>query len=325
MATTWTSVAIAGCVCSLVGGVSGAHANADPQPKASQVEAAPAREVTPETNVSGVTVVGAKKDPVVNTASQFVRSHLPESTFTQQYPRFHEAVCVKVQGLPPEFNAFITKRVSEVAASVSAPVAQSANCRPNVHIIFDQAPQELLTDIAKRKDILLGFYWNDRQLKEISTFKRSIGSWYVTRILDQSDVSRLEIHDPAAHLDPPHGRAGSRFGSDMRSDLMHTLIVADSKKLADAKIGAVADYIAVLALAKWQGVEKCNAMPTILNLMADGCEADMIPETATAADIGLLKGLYTAADRVSGSQQRMQIASRIEAELKKASEENSPQ
>ena len=110
----------------------------------------------------------------------------------------------------------------------------------------------------------------------------------------------------------------------MRSDLMHTLIVADSKKVADAKIGAVADYIAVLALAKWQGVEQCNAMSTILNLMADGCEADQVPETATPADIGLLKGLYAVADRVSGSQQRMVIADRIESEIKKASGDGAP-
>jgi hypothetical protein len=325
MRATWASMVLAGCICSLAVAVSGAQAKADPQPKASQAEATPAPEVTSDTNLSGVTVVAPKKDPIVNSASQFVRSHLPESTFTQQYPRFHEAICVKVQGLPPEFNAFITRRVGEIAAAANAPVAQSSDCKPNVHVIFDQEPQALMTDIAKRKNILLGFYWNERQLKEIASFKRSIGSWYVTRTLDQFNMSKLEMHDPTAFLDPPAGRAGSRFGSDMRSDLMHTLIVADSKKLANAKIGAVADYIAVLALAKWQSVEKCNAMPTILNLMADGCEADMIPDNATPADLGLLKGLYSAGDRVSGSQQRMQIASSIETELKKASEKDTRQ
>ncbi|THD58878.1 hypothetical protein [Phenylobacterium sp.] len=301
--------------------VPAAQADADTQATPQAGETAPAAKPPAGANLSGVTIVAPQNDPLVDAASQYVRSHLPVSTFTEQYPRFHEPICVKVQGLPAEFNAFVAKRVVDLAASVNARVASSSDCRANIHVIFDPEPQALMSDIARRRDILLGFYWNDRQLKQMSTFNRTIGSWYVTRTLDQFDISRLEQHDPSAYLDPPKGRAGSRLGSDMRSDLMHTLIVADSKKVADAKIGAVADYIAVLALAKWQGVEQCNTMPTILNLMADGCETDQVPDTATPADIGLLKGLYAVADRVSGSQQRMAIADRIESEMKKAAED----
>ena len=301
-----------------------AQADADTQATTAASETQPVPKPAAGANLSGVTIVAPLQDPLVNAASQYVRSRLPVSTFTEQYPRFHEPICVKVQGLPAEFNTFVAKRVVDLAASVNARVAASSDCRANVHVIFDPEPQALMSDIARRKDILLGFYWNDRQLKQMSTFNRTIGSWYVTRTLDQFDISRLEQHAPTAYLAPPTGRAGSRLGSDMRSDLMHTLIVADSKKVSDAKIGAVADYIAVLALAKWQGVEQCNAMPTILNLMADGCEADRVPETATPADVGLLKGLYAVADRVSGSQQRMVIADRIESEMKKASEDSDP-
>ena len=58
----------------------------------------------------------------------------------------------------------------------------------------------------------------------------------------------------------------------MSAEVVHSLIIADANKVADEKIGAVADYIAVLALARWQGLERCNAIPTILNLMADGCD-----------------------------------------------------
>jgi hypothetical protein len=55
--------------------------------------------------------------------------------------------------------------------------------------------------------------------------------------------------------------------------------------------------------------------------MADGCEADMVPDAATPADLGLLKGLYSVADRESGAQQRMAIASHIETELKAATQD----
>jgi hypothetical protein len=310
MRTTWASVAFAGLISVSATVPWPAQAAAEPQSKAA-----------PGANLSGVTVVAPQNNPVVNAASQFVRRHLPASTFTEQYARFHDPVCVKVQGLPPDYDAFIARRVAEIAVAVNAPVAPSSGCKPNVHVIFDPQPQALMTDIARRKDILIGFYWNDRQLKTMATFNRPIQSWYVTRTLDQFDASRLEIHDPTDFLNPRTGRAGSRLGSDMRVDLMHTLIVADSNKVANARIGAVADYIAVLALAKWQGVERCNTMPTILNLMADGCEADMVPDAATPADLGLLKGLYSVADRESGAQQRMAIASHIETELKAATQD----
>ena len=93
--------------------------------------------------------------------------------------------------------------------------------------------------------------------------------------------------------------------------MVHSLIIADANKVAGEKIEVVADYVAVLALAKWQGLEKCNAVPTILNLMADDC-ADR-PETVTETDLALLSGLYAVDPRELGSQQRATIAGRMAA------------
>jgi pimeloyl-ACP methyl ester carboxylesterase len=94
-------------------------------------------------------------------------------------------------------------------------------------------------------------------------------------------------------------------------------MAAQSRRgVAGVKIGSVADYIAVLALSRWQGLEHCNSMPTILNLMADDC-SDTAPEATTAADIGLLTGLYASAPRDLGAFQRMTIASRLRTEVQR--------
>jgi len=266
----------------------------------------------PSSTVTGVTVTAPQKpNPLVDPTNQFVRGHLPESTFSEQYPRFRDAVCVRVQGLPTEFDDFIAKRIVEIAAEVHAPIAKAAKCTPNVHVVFTTQPQALLTDIAKRKDILLGFYWNDRDLKRLATFSRPISAWYVTRTRDDSGKSKLEIHDPTDYLEPRVGRAGSRLSNGMSAELVHTLILADANKVSDAKIGTIADYVAVLALARWRGLERCNSAPTILNRMADGCDTDAAPEAATPADLALLKGLYSVDPRESGSLQRATIASAI--------------
>jgi hypothetical protein len=298
---------------------------------ANQSDPAPAAKDGTAKDLSGVTVTGpAKLDALVNPASQFVRSHLPTSR-NEQYARFRDPVCVRVLGLPPEFDAFVAKRVVDLAKAVKAPLDPSPVCTPNVNVIFSPKPQQQLSDIAKRRDILFGYYFRT-DAKKIATFDRPIQSWYLTRSVGTDGQDILELnggpacvssHGPGAppcdiKAPPVKGRAGSRLGNDMSSELVHSLILADANRVSGEKIGAVADYIAVLALSRWQGLERCNGIPTILNLLADDCDRDSAPEAATEADLGLLTGLYAVSPRDAGPLQRASIAGRLQAELKKA-------
>ena len=206
-------------------------------------------------------------------------------------------------------------------------MAKAADCVPNVHVIFTPDPQAQLDDIAKRRDVLIGFHF-PAQLKALTTASRPI------QALVRHPHARHLGHEPglrwrhwlparSAHRalrgERPIGRAGSRLGNDMSVEVVHTLVLADANKVAGEKIDAVADYIAVLALAKWQNLAACNrTIPTILNLMAEGCDAQDRPEAATGVDVALLTGLYTVEARELGSQQRMAIAGRMQSELDKA-------
>ncbi|HXA38266.1 MAG TPA: hypothetical protein VNW53_04640 [Phenylobacterium sp.] len=293
-------------------------AAAAPTPQAGPV---PAKASPPASTVSGITVEGpAKQDPLVDRATEFVRQRLPASRF-EQYARFRDPICVRVVGLPAEFDAFVARRVVEVAREVKAPVAEAATCTPNVNVIFSPRPQAQLADIARRRDILFGFYFR-AELKKLITFSRPVQAWYLTRAVGADGRGVLELNDPAPcqgtglpgappcdlKAPPLTGRAGSRLGTDMSSELAHSLILADANRVAGEKIEAVADYIAVLALSRWQGLERCSGLPTILNLMADGCEAEDRPEAATPQDLALLTGLYRANAREAGTLQRAEIA-----------------
>jgi len=289
----------------------------EPQPSAAAGGAAGAKDL------SGVTVTAPQKaDPLVDPTTQFVRQHLPESPFSEQYPRFHDPICIKVQGLPLEFDTFIERRIVEIAAEVHAPLAKTVDCTANVHVIFSTEPQAQLEDVAKRRDILIGYQFRP-QLRRLAKFTHPIEARYVTRSVGDNGESALDTfdpdrYDPAMGKNPPHGRAGSRLGNGMSAEIVHSLIIADANKVAGEKIDAVADYVAVLALARWQGLERCNtAIPTILNLMSDACPAEA-PEAATPADLALLTALYTSDPRESGALQRMAIAGRIRSEMKKA-------
>jgi hypothetical protein len=287
----------------------------------------PAAKAPQPADLSGLTVTAPRKPtPLVNPTSQFVRNHVPENR-AGQLSRFRDKVCVNVVGLPAAYDAFIAKRIVKLAAQVAAPIDHSARCTPNVNVIFSPNPQAQLVDIAKRREILMGFHWV-AQMKQLATFDRPIQSWYVTRSVGTDGQSVLELNHGSTFMDggpgaPPVsvggtvvGRAGSRLGTDMSSELVHSLILVDANKVADAKIGAVADYVTLLALSRWQGLERCNAVPTILNLMADDCAEDA-PEMATPSDLALLSALYAVDAREAGSQQRMSIASRMQTALEK--------
>jgi hypothetical protein len=278
-------------------------------------------------SVSGITVVGKKPNPTVSAASEFVRQRMPESPMTGQYPRFAVPVCAYVQGLPPKFDAFIEARILKLAAEVHAPVNKNKlTCVPNVQVIFTPYPEKMLFNIGRKREMLLGYHYRS-QYQRLTTWSRPIQSYYVTRTRDTKGRSSFDVVNTAgATLDPhdaqfggavalggdgPHGYAGSRLGADLSSDIAFALILGDSKKVADAKIGEVADYIAMLALAPWRNLERCNAViPTILNLMADACLEEP-PETVTPSDLSLLTALYAVNPRESGSQQRMEIAARL--------------
>ncbi|HLZ74102.1 hypothetical protein [Phenylobacterium sp.] len=292
---------------------------------ASLLAAAPASAASPgpepgkapaSSTIGDVTVEASqRRAPLADPTAQFVREHLPEGP-SNQLARFRDGVCVKVIGLEPNSGQFIAQRIAEVARQVKAPVADG-DCKPNIHIIFSPQPQAQLDDIAKRRDLLTGFHFPS-QFKRLTAVDRPVQAWYVTRTRDTVGNSWIDgaascpsnfLVDDGACGDRPSGRPGSRLGADLSSEIVHSLILADTRKLADERIEVIADYVAVLALARWQGLEKCNTIPTILNRLAEDC-ADR-PETTTRQDFALLHALYSVQVRALGSQQRATIASAV--------------
>ena len=204
----------------------------------------------------------AKSSPLVNPASQFVRLHIPRGCRSSCRASATPSAS-RCRACRPAFDAFVAKRIVDLAAQVHAPVAAAADCTPNVHVIFSPQPQAQIDDIARRRDVLIGFHF-PAQAKALTTVTRPIQSWYVTRV--RGHLRRqlgMEV-DSNCPMDPrigpcgekPTGRAGSRLGNDMSAEVVHSLVIADADKVSGAKIGAIADYIAVLSLAggrAWRG------------------------------------------------------------------------
>ena len=240
--------------------------------------------------------VPAAAQPVSEQAiSDFVESHAA-LTHLGKIARWEDRVCPGVMGLPAGFTKFITARVREVAAAAGAPVDADAACKANVQIIFTTKPQALLDEIRAKEPVLLGYYDNSDQAEQMAKVTHPIQAWYTTATVDTRGKplidSRHSVAAATAQASNAQASTLSHLGDGLRSAFYHVTIVADPSKLGDHEIGALADYIAVLALSSPHSQDTCTDLPGILNLTIAGCHADAPLKAMSANDAGYLRGLY---------------------------------
>lgn len=276
-----------------------------------------------------VTVTGTTSREVTDA---FVQAFAAPLRMTGKLARWEDGVCPVTVGLKPKFTDFISQRIRDVGAQVGAPVNARKSCAPNIEIVFTTAPQGLLDNVRKQHPEYLGYADNSAQKTALATVSRPIQAWYTTQTKDLRGLSEIDsarsggveitipdIYNPGrvvtmvmpnAHA---HDVSGGRLDDGTRSAFYHVIIVADPNKLLDHEIGALADYIAVLALTQISSLDTCQQLPSIVSLLAPGCAS---PATAlTDSDLGYLKGLYSM--RASGklSVQQDEISYRMQQGL----------
>jgi hypothetical protein len=250
-------------------------------------------------------------------AMKFVRAHAAPSGAIHQLGRWRESVCPVATGLEPRYDEFVTREIETIAQSVGAPTrGVGKRCRGNVEIVFTPQPQALLEHIARRYPTMLGSTRKPHGL----TFEGAIESWYLsgTRAtngynppvlgLDAAPTGDMQVQaaDTAplgenAQVDSPDndgftpgGLAGSHLGVGLRSEFLYVLIVVDTHEVSQYSLRSVADYVAVLALTRMSSLDTCGALPSIIDLLADGCGERSKPDSITAADTAYLKALYAS-------------------------------
>ena len=105
---------------------------------------------------------------------------------------------------------------------------------------------------------------------------------------------------------PPSAVTGSRLNNGLHSGFLNVIIVADRARLVDQEMGAMTDYIAVLALSQPGSLDDCAALDSILNLLASGCAGAV--HQISAADTEYLRGLYRMTPDALVQAQRGEIA-----------------
>jgi hypothetical protein len=232
---------------------------------------------------------------------RFVKSHGKPNSFSGQVTRWTrpDIICPSTIGLEPAAADFVSHRITTLAASVGAPVAQHAHCLPNVEIIFTANPQEQVSYFAQHYRELLG--WDAGPLHDRLTFSHQIRAWYSTAtyssgagwVID-SDKPPIQIgNSPAFKFNNQDADSGGRFTKTMRSGFTNVLVIADAKQVSKHSLRAIADYVSMLVLTR-TSVDGCSELPSIVDLLSADCAGRAPPDSITPADSAYLKALYTA-------------------------------
>jgi hypothetical protein len=274
-----------------------------------------------------VTVTGTRSRQVIE---KFVESFAAPTRMTGKLARWDDGICPIAVGLKPAYLEFIARRVRSVAAAAGTPVAE-ASCKPNIEIVFTTTPQALIDNVRQQNEAFLGYADSAAAVDALAKVTRPIQAWYLTKtvdlrgnvLVDSAKAPPTEITLPDPYHNPPFitvytkqgamSVTGTRLGDGLRSGFYHVIIVADPTKLVDHEMGAVGDYIAMLALTQLSSLDTCQALPSIVNLLAAGCAR---PAAAlTENDAAYLRGLYHMSPGRALRNQEDEVAYQMDKEL----------
>ena len=192
--------------------------------------------------------------------------------------------------------------------------------KSNVQILFTNKPQEKMDEVWKWAT---GPAFRNRYaggMKNLIAYKsdHAIQGWYLitsggAAVLNTDfslvGISVRPVWPQIIQNYSGSGSLGTRLGggSGSGSGIGMVILVADTTKVVGSTIGALADYLTMLALSVAQSPDHCDPLPSILDLMSSNCAAREAPTAITAGDLAFLKALYYKNTGLGPSLSRYEI------------------
>ena len=254
--------------------------------------------VTPENAVENV-IVTEPRLRTEHALNNFIFAHAAPTALLGKIARWKAGVCPITVGLPDQVNFYVNQRILRVAMAAGVPLARAEPCRPNIAVLATPEPEKLLDFVRTKRPGLLGFHYKS-QRDRIATMKLPVQAWHSTATEDFYGFISADL--PSNNMGwgfdfnglpaPVYHASGSRLGDGLKSEFTAVIIILDTTKIVGQEVGPLSDYIAMLALSQAQSYDKCQEVPTITNLMASDCGAEMKPAAITDVDMTYLRGLY---------------------------------
>jgi hypothetical protein len=264
-------------------------ARATAGPESTPKSAQQATSVAPEVELGPVTVEARRRRALIDKqVSEFVYS-VAGPGLAESLARWNVPVCVATAGLTAAEADFVKKRIARVAADAVVPLGGPA-CRPNFAVIVTPEPERLLRE-----------WWSE----EHRLFNRDRGLGGVNRFIQADQPVRVWHNACSA---PPNiaahafstsehcnvGVTGSRLTWSVVRAIYTAIVVVDLTQIEGLTFGQVADYVAMVGLAKIRPNPELGDISTILGLFAtNGADRS---KGLTTWDQSFLKAVYATTD-----------------------------
>lgn len=239
----------------------------------------------PQANENNVTVPPASAAP----APAWTRVALTETP-----ARWRTQICAGVTGLSGANAQYVVDRVSSRAEEVGLRVG-APGCTSNVLIVFSTDPNGQAQAIARERTDPASLTGRSGVSAGLSAFgdftnnTRPVRWWRVTRTMTENGemADRNLRWGEAPRVNVPER---GRLASATYEAFSHVIVVVDLNQVNGLPLGALADYIAMVALAPVSAGEQRDA--SILGLFNDRAAGRSSADALTQADQASLQSVY---------------------------------
>ncbi|MDI1366030.1 MAG: hypothetical protein PSX79_14415 [bacterium] len=223
----------------------------------------------------------------------------------RQVSRRAGSLCPLVAGAPREVNTYVTARLRQVGEQVGVEFERKP-CQPNLLVLFSREPEVMLRQARDQRKINARF--STPQARRFMSEPRPV------RWLNNVGVTAAEGRTASASNSIIVSGVDSRLSNPTRSLILGSVIVVDANRTQGVEVGALADYVALTALADIKPDANLAGHRSILNLFSDGQPA---ASRLTPIDMAYLRGVYKARDTASGANQMGKVATIMAEDLER--------
>jgi len=257
---------------------------------------APVPQDPPVTRVDDIVVDGRALTVV---AAEFV-DNVGEAPRGRGLARWNRPICVGAVNLHPSVAQPIIDHISGVAEDLDVATGEPG-CLPNVVLVFTDDPPAVAAAMvqADPKGFRLGartFHLSSGHLDAFLTGDRPV-RWWTSSVPVNAETGQLairlpgdEVREGAGNPIAPmlRGISASRLNSQMRDDLVRTVIIVDVARAAEITPQQLADYLAFVALAQLDPAGDVSRQASVLNVFEDPASSPGFSDW----DLAYLRALY---------------------------------
>ena len=256
--------------------------------------------------------IKAERQVLRKRIAHFVRTLTTQVSSYESLPRWGVKVCPAVTGLPARQDEFILQRISGIARWAGIALG-AEDCKPNLWITVTSEPsrfaKEMWSHDPGRFADLSGQPATATEMRRFLDDPRPIRVWYGAELVGAMGNELGSYQDMPQKARAPKVNTLSklsRFQIDDLQVIKSTFVVVDKRRVVGLKIGAVADYVAMVGLAAVNPDGDYVSAESILSLFTAPQKGQSVDQLS-AWDAGFLKALY-ATDQSS----RFQVSTIVE-------------